>query len=59
MPHPRHSRASGDDVRYELPKERRENVEFGAGCLFGRRVTPVRERGGMSRVNLLARYRFN
>lgn len=36
-----------------------QNVEFGAEYLFGRRVTLTGEHGDMSRVNLLARYRFN
>lgn len=36
-----------------------KNVEFGAEYLFGRRTTLAGEEGDMSRVNLLARYRFN
>jgi hypothetical protein len=36
-----------------------KNLEFGAEYLFGRRVTLAGEKGDMSRVNLLARYRFN
>lgn len=36
-----------------------QNVELGAEYLFGRRVTLSGEHGDMSRVNLLARYRFN